>query len=50
LEAEKWRYSARVLRAAWTVIDEQPRESRRRSLLPVGHPLSLRITALASRA
>ena len=47
LEAEKWRYSARVLRAAWAVIDEQPRDARRRGLIPVSHRIGLRIAVLA---
>jgi hypothetical protein len=45
LERRDPRFSARVLRAAWHVVDEQPRYAGEGARLPVSHPLALRITS-----
>jgi hypothetical protein len=45
LERREPRFSARVLRAAWHVVDEQPRYTDEVARLPVSHPLALRITS-----
>ncbi len=45
LERREPRFSARVLRAAWQVVDEQPRYTGKVARLPVSHPLALRITS-----
>ena len=45
LERREPRFSARVLRAAWHVVDEQPRHAGEGARLPVSHPLALRITS-----
>jgi hypothetical protein len=48
LEAERWHYSARVLRAAWKVVDGQPVRARERALAPTPRPLARRIVALGA--
>ena len=48
LERRDPRFSTRVLRAAWHVVDEQPRHAGEVARLPVSHPLALRITASAA--
>ncbi len=45
LERREPRFSTRVLRAAWHVVDEQPRRLGDGVPVPVSHPLALRITA-----
>ncbi|MDQ6607931.1 MAG: hypothetical protein M3Z06_15475 [Actinomycetota bacterium] len=45
LERRDPRFSARVLRAAWHVVDEQPRHTGEIARLPVSHPLALRLTS-----
>jgi hypothetical protein len=45
LERREPRFSARVLRAAWHVVDEQPRHVGDGARLPVSHPLALRLTS-----
>ena len=48
LETREQRFTARVLRAAWQVVDEQPREARAEGRAPVTGSIALRI-AHASR-
>lgn len=44
LETREVRFSARVLRAAWQVVDDQPPQARAGARAPVTGPLALRIT------
>jgi hypothetical protein len=45
LERREPRFSARVLRAAWRLVDEQPRRAREGVQVPITHPLALRMAA-----